>query len=125
MCLVRHVAWYAWAWAGVIPVIKRILLFYTITKVSRILDASTVLMMGINKCVNEAHHHDPILEASQEHLGDQVMEKMVSPWMHSSVSPKRSKHITQTRAFVVMRESRVHSGIQYDTYVHNPQYEIF
>ena len=45
---------------------------YTITKVSGILDTS-VLMMGINKCVNEAHHHDSILEASQEHLGDQVM----------------------------------------------------
>ena len=59
---------------------KRILPFYTITKVSRILDASTVLMMGINKRVNEPHRHDPILEASQEYLGDQVMEKMASPW---------------------------------------------
>ena len=49
--------------------------FYAITKVSRILDASTVLMMSIHKRVNEAHHHDPTLEASQEHLGDQVMEK--------------------------------------------------
>ena len=77
--------------------------FYTIAKVSRILDASTVLMMGINKCVNEARHHDPILEASQKHLGDQVMEKMVSSWKHSSLSPKRSKLIIQTKAFVVMR----------------------
>ena len=38
--------------------------FHAITKVPRILDKSTVLMMGINKCVNEAHHHDSILEAS-------------------------------------------------------------
>ena len=60
-----------------------------------------------------------------EHLGDQVMEKMVSPWKHSSLSPKRSKHIIQTRAFVVLRESRVRSGIQNDTYVHGPQCEIF
>ena len=59
--------------------------FYRITKVSRILDATTVLM-GIHKGVNEAHHHDPILKASQEHLGDQVMEKMVSQWKHSSMS---------------------------------------
>ena len=58
---------------------KRILPFYTITKDSRILDASTVLMMGINKRVNEPHRQDPILEASQEYLGDQVMEKTVSP----------------------------------------------
>ena len=42
-------------------------------KVSRIFDASTVSMMSINKRVNTAHHHDPILEASQEHLGDKVM----------------------------------------------------
>ena len=53
--------------------------FHAITKVSRILDASAVLMMSINKRVNEAHGHDPMLEASQEHLGGQVMEKMVSP----------------------------------------------
>ena len=52
-------------------------LFHTISKVSRNLDESTVLMMGINKCVNEAHHHDPILEASQEPMNDEVMEKMV------------------------------------------------
>ena len=47
--------------------------FHAISKVHRILDTSTVLMMGIDKCVNKAHHHDSILEASQEHLGDQVM----------------------------------------------------
>ena len=78
--------------------------FNAITKVSRILDASTVLMTGVNKCVIEAHHHDPILEASQEHLGDQVMLKMVSSWKHRSLSPKRSKHIIQTRAFIVVRD---------------------
>ena len=64
--------------------------FHAITKISRILDASTVLMMGVNNRVNEAHHHDPILEASQEHLGDQVMEKIASSWKHSSLSTKRS-----------------------------------
>ena len=63
--------------------------FHAITKVPRILHASTVLMMSIHKRVNEAHHHDPTLEASQEHLGDQVMEKMVSPWKHSSMFPKK------------------------------------
>ena len=51
--------------------------FQPITKVPRILDVSTVLMMGIHKCVNDADHHDPILETSQEHLGD--LEKIVSP----------------------------------------------
>ena len=47
--------------------------FLAIPKVSRIFDVLAVLMMSINKRINEAHHHDPILEASQEHLGDQVM----------------------------------------------------
>ena len=44
--------------------------FYTITKVPRILDVSTVLVMGTHKCVSEADHHDPILETSKERLGD-------------------------------------------------------
>ena len=58
--------------------------FHAITKIPGIHDASTVLMMSLHKCANEAHHHDPILEAPQEHMGDQVMEKMVSQWKHSS-----------------------------------------
>ena len=61
--------------------------------------------MGINKGVNESHYLDAILEASQEHLGDLVMEKMVSSWEKSSLSPKRSKHIIQAKALVVMRET--------------------
>ena len=52
--------------------------FRVITEVSRILYTSTVLVMGINKSINEAHYHDVRLEASQEHLGDQVMKEMVS-----------------------------------------------
>ena len=78
--------------------------FHTITKMPRIPDSSTVLMRGINQFVNDAHYRDAILEASQKHLSDQIMEKMVSPWMHRSLSPKKFKHIVQTRALVVMRE---------------------
>ena len=44
--------------------------FHAITEVSRIIDASAVLMMSINERVNEAHHNDPILDSSQRHLGD-------------------------------------------------------
>ena len=64
---------------------------HAITKVSRIIDASAVLIMSINKGVNEAHHLDSMQEASQEYLGDQVMEKMASPWKHSCMSPQRGK----------------------------------
>ena len=77
--------------------------------------------MGVNKCVNEAHHHDSILVASQEHVWViKSCTKMGSPWKHGSLSPKTSDQILQTRAFVVMTErmTRVHSGIQHDTFVH-------
>ena len=84
-------------------------------------------MMSINKRVNEAHHHDPVLQASQEHLGDQVMEKMASPWKHRSLSPNRGKHSVQEKTLVVMREreSRVHPDIQLDTFDPHLQCEIF
>ena len=39
-----------------------------------------VVIVGVDKGINEAHYHDSILEASQKNLGDQVMEKMASPW---------------------------------------------
>ena len=76
--------------------------FHAITKDSRTLEALTVLVMGMNKGVNESHHHDPILKASQEHLGDQVMQKMVSPWKYSGMSPEGSKYIVQPGTLVVM-----------------------
>ena len=79
--------------------------FHAITEVPRILDALTVLMMGINRSVNDAHYRDAIVEASQEHPGDQVVEKMVSSRKHSSLSPEGCKIFVQTRALVVMRES--------------------
>ena len=46
---------------------------HAITNVPRIFDNSTVLMMGLNKRVKEAHHHNTTLKASQEHPGDEVM----------------------------------------------------
>ena len=77
---------------------------HAITKIQWILDASAVLMISVDKRVNEAHHHDPMLEASQEHLSDQVIDKMASPRKHSSLSPNGNNNIVQERAFVVMRE---------------------
>ena len=41
--------------------------------VPAILDTSTMLMMGMNNGVNEAHHHNPILKALGEDSSDQVM----------------------------------------------------
>ena len=60
--------------------------------------------MSITKGVNEAHYHDPTSEASQEHLGDQVMEKMASPWKRRSLSPNGGKLSVQARTLVVMGE---------------------
>ena len=61
-----------------------------------------VLMMSINKCVNEAHHHDPILEASQEHLGD-------------SLPSNRGKHFVQEKTL----------DIELDTFAPHLQCAIF
>ena len=77
--------------------------FHAIPKVSRILDASTVLLMSINKGVNEAHHHYPILEASEETLGDQVMEEMIPSRKLICLLPDRSKHVVQFGTLVVVR----------------------
>ena len=100
--------------------------FYAITKVSRNLDTSTVQMMSIYKCVNEAHHHDRILEASKEHLSDQVMEKMVSSWeAQYPVLKKIETYHAKEGIRCCGRGSRFHSDIQHDTLVHNPQCEIF
>ena len=84
--------------------------FHAVPRIFRILHASAVWMMSINKCVNEAHHHDLMLEASKTHLGDKVMEKMVSPWKHSSLLPNKSNHSVWARAFVVMGERETESG---------------
>ena len=54
---------------------KRIRLFHAITKITRILGTLAVPMMSINNGVKEAHYHDSILKAPQEHSGDQVVEK--------------------------------------------------
>ena len=76
-------------------------------------------MMNTNKGVNEAHYHDPILEASEEHVGGQVIEKMASPWKRRSLSPNRDKHIVQAGTLILIRE------IQLDTFVPLLQWEIF
>ena len=52
-------------------VTKRILPFMQ-SPVSRVLGVKAVFMMGIDKGVKEAHHHNTILKASQEHTSDQV-----------------------------------------------------
>ena len=59
---------------------KRILPFMQSPNTSRILNISAVVIMGTDKSVNEAHYNDPILETSKKNSGDQVMEKMTSPW---------------------------------------------
>ena len=87
-----------------IAVTKRILPFMQSAK---FLDSQYFggVVYGYKQGVNEAHYHDPILEASQEHLGDQVMERMASPWKRSGLSPERGKQNVQQRTLVVVWES--------------------
>ena len=57
--------------------------FHVAPKVPRIFAISTELMESIHTRIYEAK-----LEASQKHVGDQIKEKMASPWKHCSLSPK-------------------------------------
>ena len=52
--------------------------FHAIPKVPRIIHFGGV--MGVDEGIDDTHHYDSILKASQKNLGDQVVEKMVSPW---------------------------------------------
>ena len=46
---------------------------HAITQISRILGILAMLLMGINKGIDEAQYHDSILKASHKHTGEQVM----------------------------------------------------
>ena len=97
ICLVRHGTWLCASVSRSDSSHEADSPFHATTKISRILNASAVLMMGIIKGVNEAHNHDFMQEASEEHLGDQIMETMVSPWKHGSLLPNRSVYIVYGR----------------------------
>ena len=70
-----------------IAVMKRILPFMLSTKVPRIINISAVVVMGVDEDTDDTHCHDSTLEAPWKNLGDQVVEKMASPWLHCSLSP--------------------------------------
>ena len=91
MCLVRQVATICVSVCRSDSRRKADSSLHAITNVPKILNTSTVLMMGINKGVKEAHHHNPILKTSQEHTGDQVMKETISLWKYCSMSPERIK----------------------------------
>ena len=60
--------------------------------------------MGGNESVYDTHHNNSILMASWKNLGDQIVEKMASPWKRRSMIPKTGKQIAQQKTFVVVRE---------------------
>ena len=53
-------------------VIKRLLPFHVIPKVPRVFNVTTMMVMRIDKRIDEAHHSDTKLETSKENLGDQI-----------------------------------------------------
>ena len=89
---------------SLIAVMNRILPFVQSPRVCKILNASAVLIVSVNKSVNEAHCYDPMLETSKEHPADQVMEKMASPRKRRSMIPNRREQILPWRTLVVMGE---------------------
>ena len=75
---------------------------HTISKVSMVIHISAVVDMGIKEGIDDTHHYNSILKASQENLGNQVVKKMASPWQKCSVPPNRGEKVVQERAFVVV-----------------------
>ena len=53
--------------------------FHAIPKTSRTFNISAVMIMGINKSINEANYLDSMLDASKKYMGDQIMKKMIFP----------------------------------------------
>ena len=109
MCLLRHVAWYR-VGVGRGDGCHETDSSFSCNhqKFPGLSMQSAVLTMSINERVDEAHHHDPILEISQEYLGDKVMEKMVSPWSCCSMSPYRN--IPYKRGHSLQWETERESG---------------
>ena len=62
-----------------------------------VLDASGVLM-SINKRVNEAHHHDPMLRL-RRNIGDEVMEKMFFFRGSTVACPNKEVHMLSAQHF--------------------------
>ena len=58
----------------------------------------------MDKSVNDTHHHNSILKASDKDLGNKVVEKMASPWLNCSVPPNRDEEVVQERAFAAVCE---------------------
>ena len=74
--------------------------FRAIPNVLRVINVSAVVVMGVDEGIDNTHYHDSILKASWKNLGDQVVEKMASPWKRSSLSPKRGKEVVQQRTLL-------------------------
>ena len=58
--------------------------------------------MGINEGIEDTHYYNPMLKASLKILGNQVVEKMASPWKNCGVSPDRGETVIKERAFTVV-----------------------
>ena len=68
--------------------------FHTISKVPWIVQVSAVVVVRIHRCVNDTHHNNSILKASEEDLGSKVMEQVEpgSSW-HPALHPCSSPSI--------------------------------
>ena len=65
--------------------------FHVIPEVPRMFNVSTMMVLRMDKCIDEAHHSDAKLEASQEYLGDQVEQEVTPSWLNVCLSPNSNE----------------------------------
>ena len=63
---------------------------------------SAVVIVGIDKSVNDSHHNDSMLKTQKKDLQNKVMNKMAPPLLNCSVPPNRGEEVVQERTFVVV-----------------------
>ena len=65
---------------------------------------SAVVVVVIDKGVNDAHHHNSMRKASTKNLGNHVVDNMALLRQNCSVFPDRGGEVAQLWTFILVRE---------------------
>ena len=78
--------------------------FHAVPEVSWIVRIAAVIVVGVNKGVDNTHNHDFTSKASSKGLSSEVVRQTISSKAHSSISPESNNDVVTERALVVVRE---------------------
>ena len=115
----RHIDWYAWGVCRSDGSRKTNSPFHTISKISRIVHISAVVVVGINEGVDDAHHDNSILKASKKSGEDGPSAAKLQ-----RVSKPKRRSCTGEGIRCCVRENRVQPDIHLNIFIANTQYEI-